>query len=278
LLDREALVFWIYKCNSRNHPHKVAWGDWNDFFLDDQVSAWGSTKWVPALAAARRGDTILAYQTDRNELVGLVRVVALTRKGPHYDLMLKPLRRIGVRVRPLKDADAKVSRIPALQPVPIRTLYRIDRTDAERLIRAAGLRIQFQRQSARAEALAKMKGAGFGSPVENHAVERAAIRHVTRHFRGNDWTVHDVSKKKLGYDLLCTRGKSSLHVEVKGIAGRNGNSLFTAGERRRWMADQSFVLALVTKAGTASPTLDLHRGPSSIAGFQFEPLSLFVLS
>ena len=123
-----------------------------------------------------------------------------------------------------------------------------------------------------------MKGAGFGSPVENRAVERAAMRHVARHFQGNGWTVRDVSKEKLGYDLLCTRRKSSLHVEVKGIAGSGRRFIITAAERRRWMTDQSFVLALVTMARTASPTLDLHRGPSSIAGFHFEPLSFFVLS
>jgi hypothetical protein len=58
--------WWVYKCNSRQQPHQVAYGDWDDFFGDpDGVGDWGSTEWVPPLAKLRRGDRIIAYQTDR---------------------------------------------------------------------------------------------------------------------------------------------------------------------------------------------------------------------
>jgi hypothetical protein len=115
-------MFWMYKCNSRQHPYLVAYRDWNDFFLGAQEDQWGWTEWVPALSNARRGDTILAYQTDRNELVGLAKVKALRPRGKFLDLILRPLKKIGVKVRPLKKLDPKIAAIPALQPGRIQTL------------------------------------------------------------------------------------------------------------------------------------------------------------
>ncbi|MEX2306360.1 MAG: hypothetical protein WD738_02135, partial [Pirellulales bacterium] len=77
------MAFWIYKCNSRNHPDQVAWGDWDDFFSGRTNGEWGSTEWVPKLAKAKRGDVVLAYQTNRKELVGIAEVVGLRRRGSH---------------------------------------------------------------------------------------------------------------------------------------------------------------------------------------------------
>ena len=65
------MQFWIYKCNSRNLPYQRLFGDWETFFAEHKSSQWGSTKSVPSLSHADPGDIILAYQTDRNELVGI---------------------------------------------------------------------------------------------------------------------------------------------------------------------------------------------------------------
>ena len=267
-------MYWIYKCNSRNRPHQVAYGDWNEFFrdllIDGQASEWGSTELIPALADASRGDTVLAYQTDRNELVGVARVVRLSSRG---ELILKPLRRIGVKVRPLKKMDARVAAIPALQPGRIRTLYDISRSDAQVLIRAAGERARLERRASRAEVLSSVEGGGFGQSAENKAVELAAVRHVVSHFRINGWNVRDVSRDKVGYDLVCVRKSSRLHVEVKGVSGSKRQFIITRAERQKWMVDKLFVLALVTKARSAKPQLDLSRGPESTRLFQFDVLS-----
>ena len=99
------------------------------------------------------------------------------------------------------------------------------------------------------------------------------MRHVKKHFRQRGWEVRDVSKQKPGYDLLCTRSRSTVHVEVKGISGSLRRFIITAAEKRQWMADKCFVLALVTNARSANPTLDLYRGPESIQRFYFEALS-----
>src|SRR6266496_2625468 len=116
-------MFWVYKCNARKPPRWVRYGDWNDFFVDGIVREWGSTEWTPAIAKVKRGDTIIAYQTDRNELVGLAKVISLKPMGQHRELILKRLRPIGVKVRALKALDRRVAAIPAFQPGPIRTLY-----------------------------------------------------------------------------------------------------------------------------------------------------------
>lgn len=93
-------MYLIYKCNSRGHARHIYNGDWDDFFHSRGVQEWGSTKWVPALSKANPRDIVIAYQTNRNELVGLAQVVRLKPRGRYFDLMLKPLRTIRVKVRP----------------------------------------------------------------------------------------------------------------------------------------------------------------------------------
>jgi hypothetical protein len=268
-------MFWIYKCNSRQHPHQVAYGDWSDFFLGEHDDEWGSTEWVPALSNAERGDTILAYQTDRNELVGLAKVTGFRRRGGFFDIILHPVKKISVKVRPLKKQDSKIAAIPALQPGPIQTLYEISATDANRLLRAAGVQIRRRRDMAKRELREIALGAGFGSPESNRIVERAAVKHVTSFFTRKGWTVEDVSKEKRGYDLLCNRDRSHLHVEVKGVAGGRRQFQITAREKRIWATDTSFVLALVTRAKSVHPSLDLFKGPKTLRQFHFQPISYF---
>jgi hypothetical protein len=270
-------VYWVYKCNSRNHPYQVAYGDWNDFFVEGRTSRWGSTEWVKAFGRCAPGDTVLAYQTDRNELVGVVKVVELRPRRQYRDLIIKPLKLIGVKVRPLKELDAKIAAIPAFQSGPIQTLYSIDYSDARRLLRTAGLQIKLERQTLKSETVSILKrGGGFGSPTENKITEDAAVKYVKKHFQQRGWQVRDVSSEKCGYDLFCSRRKSAVHVEVKGVAGSLRRFIITAAERRQWEIDKSFVLAIVTSARSAKPSLDIFRGSDSIKRFYFEPLSFMV--
>jgi hypothetical protein len=116
---------------------QVSHGDWSDFFAQPGVSSWGSNEWVPALEQLTPGDMVLAYQTDRNELVGLAKVDSFRRRGRHRDLYLESLEHIGAKVRPLKKVDPRIAAIPALQPGRIQTLYPISAADAKALLRAA---------------------------------------------------------------------------------------------------------------------------------------------
>lgn len=132
------MAWWVYKCNSKNQPHQVVCGDWGWFFDRGRIGQWGSTESVPELIKLARDDSIICYQTDQNELVGICRVVRFQGSGESKRVYLEPLERIGVKVRPLKEASRKIASIPALQPGPIRTLYEISGRDALLLLKAAG--------------------------------------------------------------------------------------------------------------------------------------------
>jgi len=132
------MAWWVYKCNSKERSYQVAYGDWQEFFEGNRTSAWGSTEWGHSLEKLKPGDMIIAYQTDRNELVGTCRVVRFKNDGPYKIVHLKPLERIGVKVRPLKEADPEVAAIPAFKGGRIATLYSISDQDARRILNAAG--------------------------------------------------------------------------------------------------------------------------------------------
>ncbi len=266
-------AFWVYKCNNKNREYQRTWGDWAEVFESTEAQWWGSTKIVPDLARAKVGDTVIAYQTDRNELVGVARVVTWKPQGKYKKLVLKPIHRIGVRVRPLKEANARVARIPALQPGQIRTLYPISQTDAHTLLRAAGLRLAQAADAPEENAERSVQGAGFGTPEQNKLVERAALKHVTRYFRHQGWSVEDVSPENRGYDLLCKRSGELSHVEVKGARGEGQQFIVTARELKTWTNDKFFVLAFVGGALSAKPSLSFFPRAASKKEFKFQPLS-----
>jgi len=130
------MSWWVYKCNNRQHAKQRVWGDWNEFFFGSYYNnSWGSVKNVPALAELKKDDMIIAYQTERNELAGVVKV----RQPCAIDgyLYLKVVEPIGVKVRPLKNADPIIAEIPAFQAGEIKTVYPITGSDANRLLKAA---------------------------------------------------------------------------------------------------------------------------------------------
>src|SRR5208337_2292520 len=131
-IGAELMAWWVYKCNSRNREYQNAYGDWDQFF-DDPEEHWGKSEWVPELARLKVGDYIIAYQTNRNKIVGLTRV----RQSCEQDgcLYLTPLKRIGGKVRPLKK-DAAIASIKAFQPGPVHTIYSLTKEEAERLLEA----------------------------------------------------------------------------------------------------------------------------------------------
>ncbi len=266
-------AFWIYKCNSKGREYQRTYGDWAEVFATTEAQWWGTTKVVPELANAQEGDTILAYQTDRNELVGVARVVGWKPHGKYKRLILKPVRTIGVRVRPLKDTSPIVARIPALQPGPIRTLYPISRADATALLGAAGAHLKFSADEPDIKAALGLKGAGFGTPTENKLVEQAAIRFVKRHYRTRGWAVHDVSSENRGYDVLCKASGEEIHVEVKGARGEGQQFVITARELKAWSTDKHFVLAFVGNALSSKPSIAFFPRADTQEEFSISPLA-----
>lgn len=266
-------MIWIYKCNAVGHEYQSAWGDWSDFFAGGRARQWGSTESTAQLAQATPGDTIIAYQTDRNELVGLARVARWRTREKFKDLILQPLGTIGVKVRPLKKRDRRVAQTPALRPGPIRTLYPISDQDAKHLLRVAGAQLRLDPERAEREASAAVRGAGFGSSEENRQVEHAALKLVTRNLRRAGWTIRNVSTENRGYDLLCKKSAEQLHVEVKGARGAGQQFIVTANERHSWLTDPMFVLAFAGHALSKSPTLFFFAGRSAMDEFAIRPIS-----
>jgi hypothetical protein len=263
---------WIYKCNARNAPHQVSFGDWDDFFAEPGDGEWGSTEWTPELRKAQPEDTILAYQTDRNEFVGIAKVVRQRKRGAYRDLILRPVEEVRVKLRPLKKRYASISRIAALQPGPIRTLYPIAADDARRLLRGARSTYHVDIDDVARQAEQLVSGGGFGTTEENRKVEAAAIAHVREYFRAHGCAVRDVSATKCGYDLECRRGRVTMHVEVKGTRGAEQKFILTRNEERTWKSDTHFRLALVTNV-LSSPTLFQFRGPRALSRICLEPIA-----
>ncbi|WP_406164539.1 protein NO VEIN domain-containing protein [Streptomyces sp. NBC_00996] len=111
-------------------------------------------------------------------------------------------------------------------------------------------------------------GAGFGDPLANHIVERAAMERVMAHYRDLGFAVTDVSDRKCGWNVTCTApDHGELHVEVKGISGSKAAFLLTANEYTA-AADSCWRLAAVTDALGTRPTITVLTGAQVVAGTQ----------
>jgi hypothetical protein len=131
------MTCWVYKCNSQNRENQRAFGDWREFFEENEPDQhWGNSEWVPDLAQLEQGALVIAYQTDRNEIVGLAKVRQSTRRDGC--LHLRPVSKIGVKVHPLK-VDPAIDAIKAFKPGPVRTIYTISDEEAILLLEAAGV-------------------------------------------------------------------------------------------------------------------------------------------
>lgn len=273
--------WWVYKCNARNNSYQRAVGNWNDL-LDKRDGKWGSTEWIPALNRLKRGDFVLGYQTDRNEVVLAARV----RQSAKADtfVYLEPIQELRFKVRPLKKSNAKIEAIPAFRPGPIATLYSITKSDVVRLLRAAGVDTSqwgsdlpnitpkapiSEKEEARVRACLS---SGFGLPENNRKVERAAICATRRRFEKRGWKVKSVESDRCGYDLDCEKGKNRLHVEVKGTGGNSTGFIITAGEWNRSQSDPQFRLSLVCNALGAAE-IEVFNGAEVRKQFARAPLA-----
>ena len=114
---------------------------------------------------------------------------------------------------------------------------------------------------------------GFQPDPEKRAqVEKAAVKHVTKTYKGQGWKVESVEQEKVGYDLYCTKGKRVACVEVKGTSGSREEFILTANEYESAKANEDFVLSIVTNAIT-KPALKKHTAKQFLAKFEMSPLS-----
>ncbi len=224
------MSWWVYKCNSNEQLGYPAYGDWNDFF-NDPTGTWGSTEQTPAIAKLRRGDMIIAYQTNRNELVGVVRVRRSCERDTY--LYLTPVETIRVKVRPLKKADRKIDRIPALQGGYIATVYPIAQQDALRLLDAARGAVNQGKPDSGSEIeeiVKTMQSGGQGYPVNPVLREAIAERAVEAARRYYEKLGYKVSEHGRPFDLECRKRGAVLYVEVKGTQTAGEEIFLTRNE------------------------------------------------
>jgi hypothetical protein len=103
-------------------------------------------------------------------------------------------------------------------------------------------------------------GAGFGDPLENKAVEVAAIRAVKRTYEEDGWSVRSVEREKCGFDLVCSKDGVVEDVEVKGVRGTQASFIITAGEVEQAHENGRFFLVVVTSALASSRKITKYSG------------------
>lgn len=131
------MSFWVYKCNAKEHPNHVCSGDWDAVFSRSGSRRWGTTEDIPAFRNLNKGDLVIAYQTDRNELVGLVEVVKMKKRGQFLDVIVQPVEEVRVKLRPLKGIDARVAALSIFKQGNEGTVYPVSTTDAWHLMNVA---------------------------------------------------------------------------------------------------------------------------------------------
>ena len=119
-------------------------------------------------------------------------------------------------------------------------------------------------------------GGGFGQPEKNREVERAAIESARYWYRSQGWRVRDVQSERCGFDLVCTRGRQCLDVEVKGVTGTRRRFLMTRAELRNALENDRFELALVRSALSSRPSIETWPAERFLRDAASEPIQYCV--
>lgn len=114
-------------------------------------------------------------------------------------------------------------------------------------------------------------GGIYASGAESRReVEEAAVVFVIEALEAEGWEVESVEAEKLGYDLICIRGKEERHVEVKGKQGQEMVFVITANELEQAKNDAAFELHLVTGTLSEAPKLWVFSASELRSRFTFE--------
>lgn len=133
--------FFLYKCGRSEAEHRQSLGDWQSYvFTDANIKAakavgWGVRGKHKGIEELSPGDLVIAQTSEGPRWIeGVARVVRFSRGGRVY---LQPLEKIRTKLKPIKEADPEIARIPALQGGIIASVYPLDTDDAHRLLAAA---------------------------------------------------------------------------------------------------------------------------------------------
>jgi hypothetical protein len=200
------MMTWIYKCNATNSAGPAT-GDWRDLF-DQGDETWGDDT-LKGMQKVRRGDRILAVQSDRHELVGVAQVLGFVRHRKRRHVRLRAIEHLRVKLPPLKKGDPRIASMPALQGGPVATIYDVSEADAERLLSAARQAKATKRLSPEEVDQADAYPEGATTQIQVNAYERSpsARRACLRHWG----TACAACRTEMGR-VYGQRGEGFIHV------------------------------------------------------------------
>ena len=85
-------------------------------------------------------------------------------------------------------------------------------------------------------------------PKTRRKIEIAAVKKTRKYYESLGYDVDDRQKDNCGYDLLVTKGKEELHVEMKGTSGNRYHLYLTLNEYNHMNATSKWRLAAVKNA------------------------------
>jgi hypothetical protein len=112
---------------------------------------------------------------------------------------------------------------------------------------------------------------GFGTPEQRKRVEQAAENAVIAHYESKGFDCERVTHLPCGYDFICSKGRTTLHVEVKGTSGEVPQFFLTRNEYGKGMRSNSqWRLAMVTSALNA-PNVVIYDAAELQKAFDLDP-------
>lgn len=292
------MSLWIYKCNNGGKAREQ--GDWS-YFFKEATRRGGEWDWGGPAATDLPSARLLAESaTVGQQLLCWQRWT----KKPDFDLppgvhaaALGVVELVGIQ-RPTARRGEWVLRIVEQFPEPVPLLqyrptnptvdgiFRNPRQmgtfvelsrDEEREVRRICAQPRGSHEQWKAVPPSKVgpgaNGAGFGDPLTNRQVEKAAVRVVKQRLRSEGWTVVSKERENVGYDLLATKGKEELHVEVKGIKGTKAEFILTANEARTAAHDPHWSVYVVTGALSSRPRLEAIPGADFQQRYSLNPVA-----
>lgn len=263
---------WVYKCHYDSPAFASSYGDWLDFFSDPKDGSWGG-EWSTKSPVSenivknlmKKGDTIVAYQTDRKEIVGQCKVQAMKDTKDGKAIYLTPIEQYypPIKIHDLKRKNRQLLKIKAFKQGPLQALHPIAMQELRFILNA------YKRGTK------SRKSAGFGKAESNRKVERAAISFVSRWFKRKGWSIKSVQEAKLGYDLVCQKGNMIQHIEVKGVSGNNPEFIVTANEIRQAKKKPSYRFFVVTEALSKRPAYITLTGSQFLNKYRTNPIQYF---
>jgi hypothetical protein len=113
---------------------------------------------------------------------------------------------------------------------------------------------------------------GFGTAEHRKKVEKAAEREVIAYYREKGFKPVRVTHLPCGHDFVFTKGKSVLHVEVKGTSSEVAQFYLTRNEHLIGMtSNPAWRLAMVTSALSQTPAIMIYRASELKRHFDIEP-------